>query len=51
LPEFQLLGITAVFMSSKIEDPKPIYLDELLIHAGFDGFTRDMVLHTERDIL
>jgi len=49
--EFHLLGLTSIFMSSKIEDPKPIYLEEILKHAGFGAFTREMVLEAERKIL
>jgi hypothetical protein len=51
LSEFHLLGLTAIFMSSKIEDPRPILLDEILTHAGFGAFTRPMVLNTEVEIL
>ena len=51
LSEFHLLGLTAIFMSSKIEDPRPILLDEILMHAGFGAFTRPMVLNTEVEIL
>lgn len=51
LSEFHLLGLTAIFMSSKIEDPRPILLDEILTHAGFGAFTRSMVLNSEVEIL
>lgn len=51
LNEYHLLGLTAIFMSSKVEDPNPIHLEEILKNAGFGAFNREMILNAEIEIL
>ena len=51
LKDYHLFGLTAIFMSSKVEDPNPIHLEEIIKSAGFGAFTSEMVLRAETEIL
>ncbi|CDW72307.1 UNKNOWN [Stylonychia lemnae] len=51
IEQFQLLSLAALWISSKLEDVIPIFLDQLIKEAGHNKFQKHQVLLKEREIL
>ena len=49
--DLYLTGLTAVLMASKLEDPRPIFMRQLLRDAGHHRFSWTDVQIREREIL
>ena len=45
--ELHLYGLTVIFISSKLEDIKPIPLESIEIDAGHSKFTKKQILNAE----
>ena len=51
MEELHLYGVTCIFISSKVEDVKPITFNQILRDAAFDVFTREQIIETELYII
>jgi len=49
--DLYLTGLTAVLVASKLEDPRPIFMRQLLRDAGHHQFSLEEVQNRERDIM
>ena len=49
--DFHLVGLISIFIASKYEDVKPIYLKKLLLKVAHNKFTQDEVIEAEGVIL
>ena len=45
-----MIGLTAVLLSSKLEDVKPIYMSQVVADAGHNKFSKALVLEKEMEI-
>ena len=41
------LGLVSILMSSKLEDVKPIHMNQILDDAGHNKFSKDQILEKE----
>eukprot|EP00347_Sterkiella_histriomuscorum_P016728 403352079 len=48
--QFHLLGMTALWMASKLQDLIPIFLSQVVKDAGHNKYSRDDIISMERDI-
>ena len=49
--DIHLYGLVSCFIASKIEEPKPITMEEVLNQVGHGKFDQDEILLAERKIL
>ena len=48
--DLHIYGLTVIYISSKIEDVRPISLSSLIIDAGHHKFKLEEIKQAERDI-
>jgi len=49
--DLYLYGLVIIFMASKLEDIRPIILDELYNEAGHKLFSKEQIVKAEQEIL
>lgn len=51
LDELHVIGITSMFIASKYEDITPLFMQTLVTRIGHNRFTKENILHYEKEIL
>ena len=49
--DLYIIGLVCLFIASKLEDTKPIKLEQIIVEAGHMRFSQEEVLVVEKDIL
>ena len=49
--DIHLYGLVSCFIASKVEEPKPITMKEVLNEVGYGKFNQEEILQAERKIL